>query len=38
MSQNEKVKGAVTAFLIKALPWAIVFVAGYVLGFLTGAK
>lgn len=38
MSNNEKVKGAFTAFLIKAIPWACVFGAGYLFGFLTGAK
>lgn len=38
MSNNEKIKTGLTAFFLKALPWAIVFSAGLVIGFIVGAK
>lgn len=38
MSNNDKIKTSLTGFFIKALPWAIVFAAGFALGFFTGVK
>ena len=36
MGNNDDIKSDLKPFWKKALPWAIVFGAGYVLGFVTG--
>ena len=32
MSNNEKIKGAFTTFLVKAIPYAVLFVGGFLIG------
>lgn len=34
MSNNDKIKAGLTGFFIKAIPWAIVFAAGFIIGIL----
>lgn len=36
MGNNDDIKDDLKSFWRKALPWAIVFVCAYVLGFVTG--